>query len=55
MAANTKDDLKVAIVSRNSPESIVAANRFCRQMKQCHDQCQVFYSLTDAQAWVDAS
>ena len=49
--SRTKSDLKVAIVSRDSPEFIAVANGFREQMKQCHYQCEVFQSLAKAQAW----
>ena len=52
MRANTKEYLKIAIISRDSEESKAVANEFCEQMKECHYQCQVFYSLDDAKAWV---
>jgi len=55
MRANTKDDLKVAIISRDSPDSINTANGFSEQMKLCHYQCQVFLSLSSAQTWARKS
>lgn len=55
LRSNTKSGLKIAIISRNAPESTATANAFCEYMKQCHYQCQVFYSLADARAWSTAS
>ncbi len=52
MRANTKEYLKVAIISRDTAESKAAAEGFCEQIKSCHYQCRVFQSLDDAKAWV---
>jgi len=51
LRSRTKEDLKVAIISRDSPESIATANNFREQMQQCHYQCEVFLSLAEAIAW----
>jgi len=55
LRANTKRALKIAIISRDSPESTATANSFCDYMKQCHYECKVFYSVVTALLWVKVS
>lgn len=52
LRANTKEHLKVALISRNNPESTLAANQFCEKMKVCHYLCHVFHSLAEARVWI---
>ncbi len=53
--ANTKEYLKVALIARDSTESMMAANAFCKQMIGCHYQCAVFKTVDDANTWVTNS
>ncbi len=55
LRSRTKRNLKIAIVSRNTAESSITAIDFCEFMRQCHYQCEVFYTFPDAQAWATAS
>ena len=55
LRSRARSTLKVAIVSRNSPESTATAHTFCEYMKQSHYKCQVFHSLSEAQAWAAGS
>lgn len=51
LRARSKDQLRIAIVSRKTEESIAAANHFCDLMKQCHYECAAFQSYEEALAW----
>jgi hypothetical protein len=55
MRSNTKENLMVAIVSHNTPESLAAAHAFCEQMLGSHYNCRVFHSLETASDWARAS
>ncbi|EAU54483.1 hypothetical protein [Mariprofundus ferrooxydans] len=54
LRSNTKNNLNVAIISRNSPEAVATASAFCEYMLQCHYRCRVFLSPDDALAWAAA-
>ncbi|ATX79311.1 hypothetical protein Ga0123461_0891 [Mariprofundus aestuarium] len=55
LRSRARSALKVAIVSRNSPESTAAAHTFCEQMNKSHYKCQVFHSFAEAQTWAAGS
>ena len=49
--SNTKDDMKLAIISRNNFDSIKAAQSFCQFISNTSIECQAFVDAEEARAW----